>query len=92
MTQLKVRESDREGDKGRAVTDSNLRESDGAEELSIRRADFQVSNRSPLVIPSEVEGSAVRLARMQKSLGSSGGPAVSLLAVGNSGRFKKVKA
>jgi hypothetical protein len=53
--------------KGRAITDLESRHSDGAEELPIRLAGFQVSNHSPLVIPSEVEGSAVRLARTQKS-------------------------
>ena len=37
-----------------------------------------MSNHSPLVIPSVAEGSAVRLARMQKSRESSEGPAVSL--------------
>ena len=65
-------------DKGRAVTGLKFRESDGTEELPIRLADFQVINHSPLVIPSEAEGSAVRLARTQKSRESSEGPAVSL--------------
>ena len=54
-----------------------FRESNGAKELPIRLADFKVSNRPPLVIPSEAEGSAVRLARRQQSRENSGGPAVS---------------
>jgi len=37
-----------------------------------------VSNHTPLVIPSEAEGSAVRLAQTQKSRESSEGPALSL--------------
>ena len=61
-------------DKARAVTDLQFRESDGAEELPIRLADVEVSHHSPLVIPSEAEGSAVGLARTQNSLESSGGP------------------
>ena len=54
-------------DKGRAVTYLQFGESDGTEKLPIRLADFQVSNHSPVVIPSEAEGSAVRLAQTQKS-------------------------
>ncbi len=49
-------------DKGRAVTDLQFRESDDAEELPIRLTDDKVSDHSPLVIPSQAEGSAVRLA------------------------------
>jgi hypothetical protein len=52
-------------DKASAVAYLQFRESDGAEELPIRLADFKVSNHSPLAIPSEAEGSAVRLARTQ---------------------------
>jgi hypothetical protein len=42
-------------DKERVVTDLEFRESDGAEPLPIRFADFKVRNLSPLVIPNEVE-------------------------------------
>ena len=39
-------------DKGRAVTDLEFHESDGAEALPIRLADLSVSHHSPLVIPT----------------------------------------
>ena len=59
------------------MTHLKVCESDREFFCTIRLAEFQVSNHSPLVIPSAAEGSAVRLARTQKFREGSGGPAVS---------------